>query len=589
MTEQHDAPAPPAIEVRDLTFRYPGAERDSLVGADLTIRSGDFVAVVGGNGSGKTTLCKSFNGLVPHFWNGDMSGDVLVHGRSTSELTVAELAAEVGYVFQDFGAQLVRPTVREDVSFAPQNLGHTDWAERTDAALAALELDSIADEFTWQLSGGQQHLTAIAGALALAPRVLVVDEPAAEVDPARAVEIYEQLVRLNRLGITIVVIEHHADLVARYARSVVLMSGGRVRWHLPTAAAMSRTADLAEADIPPPQVVQVAAALLPSLLEGGEPPLTVQECAHRLRSELQLSAQPHAVGAQATAAAAGPAVARVAGVAHEYRSVRGGTRTVLDGIDLELVEGDRLALVGSNGAGKSTLLSLLAGLNIPRNGDIEVNGRNTRHFSAGQLADDVCLLIQRPQDMFLTDSIRTDVAMHPRGRRLRLAHEVVEDALAQVRLTDVADRDARLVSGGQQRRAALAVGLAMRPSLLLLDEPTSSLDSRTRDDVVAMLAALTGSIRCTVVATHDMQLVAEWATRVVVLDQGRVLADTTPTVLFDSPDLLAQARLVAPQVSQLAAQLDVRPPPLTVDGLLAAIAPDHVRHRERRKMLETAQ
>jgi energy-coupling factor transport system ATP-binding protein len=584
------APAPAAIEIRNLTFRYPGAEADSLRGVDLRIEPGDFVAVVGGNGSGKTTLCKTFNGLVPHFWNGDISGVVRVNGRSTADRTVGEIAHEVGYVFQDFGNQLVRPTVRDDVAFAPINFGHEDWATRTDRALDGLGLTPIAAHQTWQLSGGQQHLTALAGALALAPGILVVDEPAAEVDPVRAGVVYDHLARLNRtLGITVVVIEHHAELVARYARSVVLMADGRVQWHLPVAEAMSRTADLERADIPAPQVVAAAHALVPGVASGERPvPLTVDAAAALLTPLLLTGAAADGAGpspeSMPTAPAAlpghgiapapvrsGDVVARATGVRHGYLSVSGARSTVLDGLDLTLHDGERVALVGSNGAGKSTLLSVLAGLAIPETGEVVVDGRDTRSVSAAELADTVCYLVQQPEEMFLQDSVRADVGMFPHGRAQADADELVERVLDRVRLTDLADRDGRLLSGGQQRRATLAIALAMRPRLLLLDEPTSSLDMRSRDDVIAMLAALSEHIRCTVVATHDMHLVAEWADRVLVLDHGRVIADTDPASLFASPDVLARARLVPPQVAQLGSALGLDPVPLSVPDLVTRL------------------
>ncbi|GII98856.1 energy-coupling factor transport system ATP-binding protein [Sediminihabitans luteus] len=580
------APPTAAVEVRGLTFRYPGAAHDTLRGVDLRIEAGDFVAVVGGNGSGKTTLCKAFNGLVPHFWSGDLTGTVLVDGRDTADLSVAELSHHVGYVYQDFGNQLVRPTVRDDVAFAPVNFGLADWRERTDEALEALGITAIADRFTWQLSGGQQHLTALAGALALRPSVLVVDEPVAEVDPARAAEIYERLAWLNRtLGTTVVVIEHHAELVARYARSVVLMADGAPAWHLPVAEALARTDDLAAADIPAPQVTAVARAFAPT----GPVPLTVPQTVRWLEErevgprvagrpggeapEVEVGAGARPGGEVASVPDEPRVVAHLEGVGHGYRAVSGPRTEVLTGIDLTLREGERVALVGSNGAGKSTLLTLLAGLAVPRAGVVRVDGTDTRDVSAAELADTVCYLCQRPEEMFLQDSVRADVAMHPAGRRVAGTTELVEEVLERMQLGDVAHRDGRLLSGGQQRRATLAVGLAMRPRLLLLDEPTSSLDLRSRDDVIAMLTALAEHIRCTVVATHDMHLVAEWADRVIVLDGGRVLADATPAELFARPDLLERARLVPPQVTQLGLALGLDPVPLCVPDLLRRLTP----------------
>jgi energy-coupling factor transport system ATP-binding protein len=570
---QPTAPQPvPAVEVKGLTFRYPGAEQDSLRGVDLRIKAGDFVAVVGGNGSGKTTLCKTFNGLVPHFWQGDISGVVRVNGRSTAGRSVGEIAHDVGYVFQDFGNQIVRPTVRDDVSFGPVNFGHRDWQQRTDDVLAALGLSPLARTYTWQLSGGQQHLTALAGALAVAPGILVVDEPAAEVDPVRAGAVYDQLTRLNRdHGITVVVIEHHAELVARYARSVVLMADGQVRWHLPVAQALSRITDLQDADIPPPQVVAAARALVPEVATGTRlAPLTVAEAVPLLRP-LAAAARP---AFTAPPRHGGTPIARADGVTHGYQMVSGPRSVVLDELDLEVYDGQRVALVGSNGAGKSTLLSVLAGLAIPQSGSVVVDGRDTRSVSAAELADTVCYLVQRPEQMFLQDSVRADVAMFPAGRGQPDTTELVDEVLERVRLTELAHRDGRLLSGGQQRRATLAIALAMRPRLLLLDEPTSSLDLRSRDDVIAMLAALSEHIRATVVATHDMHLVAEWADRVIVLDQGRVLADTDPATLFATPEVLSQARLVPPQVAQLGHLLGLDPVPLSIDDLVARLTPE---------------
>ncbi|MBO1752787.1 ATP-binding cassette domain-containing protein [Actinotalea sp. BY-33] len=565
---------PAVIEVRDLTFRYPGAEVDSLVGVDLTIERGDFVAVVGGNGSGKTTLCKTFNGLIPHFWSGEMLGSVHVGGTDTHESSVAALSHQVGYVYQDFGNQLVRPTVRDDVAFGPINFGLTDHAERTEQAMAQLGIEHLASTFVWQLSGGQEHLTALAGVLAMRPEVIVVDEPVAELDPVRAEETYRMLARVNaEQGTTVVVIEHHAEFIARYARSVVLMAQGAPRWHLPVREALSRTEELAEHGIPAPQVVQAVRALAPA----APVPLTVEEAVTALAGDAVVTSSGVSTSGAAraeptTTARRGPVVGRLEGVTHGYRDVHGHLSTVLDDLSLTLHEGERIAVVGSNGAGKSTLLRLLTGLDVPRVGEVEVEGISTRSTSAARLADHVCYLYQHPEQMFLQDSVRQDIAMFPQQRRRPGTAELVEEILDRLRLREVADRDGRTLSGGQQRRATLGIALAMTPALLLLDEPTSSLDVGTRRDVTSMLAALAERIRCVAVATHDMHLVAEWATRVVVLHGGRVLADTTPAELFDDPDLMAAVNLVPPQVSVLGRALGIHPPPLSVEELTARVA-----------------
>lgn len=552
------------IRVSDLSFRYPGAAADTLRNVNLTIERGDFVAIVGGNGSGKTTLCKTFNGLVPHYWSGDFAGEVVVDGVDTFTSSVAELSSKVGYVYQDFLNQLVRPTVRDEISFGPINFGHDDHAERTAEVMDQLDLAPLEKRFTWALSGGQAHATALAAVLALRPDVVVVDEPVAELDPARAHEIYRQLRRLNEeLGLTVITIEHHAEFVAQYAKSVVLMADGAPVWHLGIDEAVNRTGELQRHGIPAPQVVQVCSAV-----GADRAPRDVAGAANLLRER---GLVPGPVVAEPRHRPQERVVARTVDLHHGYRTVAGDIQPVLTGLDLELFAGDRVALVGGNGSGKTTLLKHLAGLSVPRSGEVEIDGVNTRSRTPGRLAEIAAYLYQHPQQMFLKDSIRADVALFPSGRTVAGWEGLVDDVLRRVRLDGFADRDGRGLSGGQQRRATLAIGLAMRPKLLLLDEPTSSLDVSSREDVTGMLADLGQVIECTVVATHDMHLVAEWANRVIVLEAGRVAADVDPRALFTHPELMRRARLVPPQVVALGAELGMDPLPLSVDELVAAL------------------
>ncbi|WP_404442788.1 ATP-binding cassette domain-containing protein [Microbacterium marinum] len=554
----------PIIRVENLSFRYPGATEDTLRNVSISIHRGDFVAVVGGNGAAKTTLCKTFNGLIPHYWAGEFAGSVHVDGVDTYTSSVADLSTTVGYVYQDFQNQLVRPTVSDEVAFGPLNFGWDDHAERAQAALGALGIGDLGGRFIWQLSGGQAHLTALAGAVALAPAVIIVDEPVAELDPARAEEIYERLTFLNREhGTTVITIEHHAEFIARYAKTVLLMAHGTPVWHLPVEEALLRSAELEEHGIPAPQPVSAL-----HRLGIRSAPRTPEEAADVLRAH-----DVHVDGAAVVVAsdrAAERVVAHIEGVSHGYRSVGGGITPVLEDLDLTVYEGDRVALVGGNGAGKSTLMKLLAGITVARTGEVTVEGRNTRAVSARRMAETVAYLPQHPETMFLRSSVREDVALTPRTRRAPDADRIVEQVLARVRLEELADRDGRMLSGGQQRRAALAIGLAMRPRLLLLDEPTASLDVRSRDDVTAMLAELADTISCAIVATHDMQLVAEWANRVIVLEGGRVRADLTPRELFAHPELARTLR--PPHITRLGTLLRVDPVPLSVDEFVAAVS-----------------
>ena len=299
------------IDITNLSFRYPGAAEDTLRNVNLHIDAGDFVAVVGGNGSGKTTMCKSLNGLIPHYWSGEFAGSVHVDGIDTFTSSVAELSNIVGYVYQDFQNQLVRPTIRDEISFGPINYGKADFAERTSAIMTRLGIDHLSDRFVWQLSGGQAHLTALASVLALEPRVVVVDEPVAELDPARATVVYERLTELNRTeGLTVITIEHNAEFIARYASSVVLMADGAPVWHLPVDEAVNRADELARHGIPAPQIVRACHEL-----GIEEAPRTVEAAASLLaRERIEIAGPP----ADLAGNPGGRVIATAEHVSHSY-------------------------------------------------------------------------------------------------------------------------------------------------------------------------------------------------------------------------------------------------------------------------------
>ncbi|WP_423746570.1 ABC transporter ATP-binding protein [Haladaptatus sp. SPP-AMP-3] len=557
MSTTHDS----RITVEDLHFRYPGADNDVLSGADLTIDPGEFVAVIGGNGSGKTTLCKSFNGIIPHFYEGDLRGRVTVAGHEVPSSSVSELSRHVGYVFQEFDNQLVSPTVFDEVAFAPLNYRKEDYRERVHQTLNLLDLDGFEDRFVWELSGGQKHLVALAAALSLDPDILVVDEPAAQLDPVNARETYDHLARLNDAhGKTVVTIEHQTEFIAEYCDSVVLVEDGAVSWKLPVEKALNQLSDLRAQDVHPPQITRIAEQVfgdeadLPvtfadgldwftdrATTAGGEPDT---------KTELSQQMDP---------------VVSFDDVSHSYGTLRSGTKQVLNGLSLDLYPDDRVVLVGSNGAGKSTLLQLITGLETPDAGTVTVDGTDTDAVLPEQLAEEVVYVKQNPEEMFINDSVRADVAHYLSERGYPDVEERVDEVIEFLDLTAFQDRDGRLLSVGQQRRASLAIGLATDPSIVLLDEPTGSLDLASREEVDQTIERAGERVETVAIATHDLELAASWGTRIVVLDGGSVIADGPPSEVFADLDILDRANLRPPQVTRLGTELRLDPAPLTVD------------------------
>ncbi|RIX51082.1 ATP-binding cassette domain-containing protein [Paenibacillus nanensis] len=563
--------AAPILELRQVGFRYPGAEADSLRGISLTVEPGEFVAIAGTNGSGKSTLCKCLNGLIPHYYVGDLTGHIEIAGLTAANESVSTLSRKVAYVFQDFENQLVRPTVYDEAIFAPLNFGYEDYKSRGERALAMLGLQHLRDRWIWQLSGGQKHLTALAGVLSLDPDILIIDEPVAQLDPHHARLIYDKLKVLNeQYGKTIIVIEHHTEFIAEYCSKVVLMDQGTIRWTKPVKEALSSVQELAELNILPPQVTMSAYLLDPNKRDY---PVTLEEAEAYFR---QFPLRPEALQDAAAAqlkkdnAGAVQTLADFRQVSYGYRTVTRTIHPVIQNAELQLREDDRVALVGNNGAGKSTLLKLISGLIKPLSGMLTVCGMDTRQASPEKLADYVAYIHQNPEEMFIEDTVRKDIEYFLKSRKLLHDPSFIDDIVDRLHLQEVQHRDGRLLSGGQQRRATLAIALAMRPAVILLDEPTASLDAASRRELSGMLIELRDRVKLTVIATHDMQLVAEWANRVIVLHDGEIVMDTDPLSLFSQPGLLRMTGLVAPQATTLSHQLGIRPPAMSAAQVAAA-------------------
>ena len=544
-----------AVEINGLTYTYPGASQPTLNDITLQIQKGDFLAVVGNNGCGKSTFCKVLNGLIPHFITGEFHGAVEVEGLNTLDSDVGVLAQKVGYVYQDFENQIVRPTVLDDASYSCLNYAFPDYLQRGKAALGQCGLEGREEEYVWQLSGGQTHLLALAGAVSLSPDILILDEPIAQLDPMHADRIYEVLRDLNENhGKTILVIEHHTEYIADYCKHVLLLKEGRVQWLLPTREALQRVEELEACNIFPPQVTQAAHRLR----QGGQFPAQAPLPTTVDQGKTAFSALTYrapAAPAQAPAPAQETAVS-FRDVSLSYRSVKGEPRTIFDGLDLDIRKGEKVALIGSNGAGKSTLMKLMVGLLRPQKGTVSLLGEPIGEKKAEDLSRQISLVYQNPEEMFIKDSIHADIAYAMQVRGVPHWEARTQALLERFRLKELQNRDGRLMSGGQMRRASLAIGVALEPGILLLDEPTANLDIATRREIMGALEDMKDIIQTAVIATHDMQLVCQWAERIIVLCGGRVVADGTRDEIFSRQDLVDLVGIRPPEIFSMARALD---------------------------------
>ncbi|MFC4386753.1 ABC transporter ATP-binding protein [Gracilibacillus marinus] len=546
----------PIIRIENVTYQYPGADKPVLNDISLTIEKGDFVAILGGNGSGKSTMCKLFNGLIPHYYVGDYKGKAIVNGLHTSEYKVAELSKHVGYVYQDFENQIVSPKVLEDASFAPLHYGLKDYHERAMHALELVGLVEQKDNFVWQLSGGQKHLLALASILSLNPEIIIIDEPVAQLDPQHAKDIYDILKHLNEVhGKTIIVIEHHTEFVASYAKTVVLMNQGNVAFKKPVQKALNEVDALLQHQIYPPQVTQASA----KCLDLDILPTTLEEAIPHFNNSIEFEPLEQSVKDK------GDELVKYEDVSFSYKTITKEKKRVLHDIDLTIHKGDYIALVGNNGAGKSSLMRLMTGLVKQEKGNLLVDGHVTRDTPPEHLAELVTYIYQNPEQMFIDDCVEKDVGFYMRARKDLNVEEKVEKLLEQFDLTHLRERDSRLLSGGQQRRASLAIGVGMQPKIMLLDEPTANLDIATRKHITKLLDQLKDQLEAVVIATHDMQLACEFSNRILVMHDGRIIHDGTKETVFENYTLLEKAGLTSPQIYELSKQLGWERPVYTVD------------------------
>ena len=557
------------IEIKDLTFTYPGASEPTLRHLNAEIGQGDFLAVVGNNGCGKSTLCKTLNGLIPHFIAGDMEGQILIDGEDTRNQEIGTLARKVGYVYQDFENQIVCPTVLEDASYACLNYALEDYIEKGKDALSVCGLSSKAGDYVWQLSGGQKHLLALAGTVALSPDILILDEPIAQLDPAHADGIYNVLKNLNeKYGKTIIVIEHHTEYITKYCKNVLLMKDGSVRWKLPAKEAMRRTEELQQCNIFPPQTAIAAQRLVGEgiIPEGMAIPVDVEEGRDFFRGFLKRKGT--ACKYTRTAQTDSCDLIDFEKVTVRYRSVKGEPPKIFDEFSLKIRKGEKIALIGSNGAGKSTMLKLMMGLIRPEEGRVRLKEKDAASIPKEELGRTISMVYQNPEEMFIKDSIRRDIEYAMKVRNIDNYEERTEELLALFRLEGLADRDGRLLSGGQMRRASLAIGIALNPEILLLDEPTANLDIATRREIMNTLQMLKGITDTVVIATHDMQLVCDWAERIIVLSAGYVIADGPKEEIFSDMYVREQVGIRPPQIYDMGRALGIEDPCFTIDSFV---------------------
>ncbi|MBN2390282.1 MAG: energy-coupling factor ABC transporter ATP-binding protein [Anaerolineae bacterium] len=538
------------IHFEHVTYTYPDATRPALRDVSLSIPDGAFVLVMGSSGAGKSTLLRCLNGLVPHFSGGVLRGHVNVAGFDPVAAGPRTLSQVVGFVFQDPETQFVMDRVEDEIAFAMENAAIPPEEMHAHVAdvLELLTLTSLRQRKLDTLSGGEKQRVALASALALQPRILALDEPTSQLDPQSAAELLDALVRLNKShGLTVVLVEHRLERILPFVDQVIYLPDDDT----PVIAGPPRDILPHVPLLPPLQALAQALGWSPL-------PLTIEE---GLAFSRQLSAISHQPSAMIAARADAPAI-------HPVIEVRGvevayGPTAVLHGLDVALYPGEIVALLGRNGAGKTTLLKSLVGLLRLRRGNVLVEGRSIAKSDVADVCRRVGYLPQDPNALLFADTVLDELHITLRNHGIAPENAPIapETLLERLGLADKAPRYPRDLSVGERQRVALGAIMVTQPGALLLDEPTRGLDYQAKAQLLDLLRDWRAAGLAILLVTHDVELVAEAADRVVVMDQGEIVAHGNPA------EVLRASPTFTPQIAQLFPDSDW----LTVGDALAGL------------------
>ncbi len=545
------------LEVRDLTCRFADPPAQALAGVSIAAGAGELVAIMGESGAGKSTLLRCVNGLIPSLAPAECGGEILLDGAAVLGTPVGALAGRVAMVFQDFEAQLFSTNVRLEVAFGPAQLGVApeEIERRVADALARVDLAHLGTRDPRALSGGQKQRLAIASILAMAPGVILLDEAATDLDPIGRRELYATLERLRGERIALVAVEHEIDPVLGADR-LVLMRGGAVVATGP-AEALARDVDAFLACGVRPHDAAVLARRL-----GVDLALDVDAAAAELRRR-GARADPSALDPRAggtvlaSSAASGAPRTRASGapileVVHLRHRYADGPSAV-DDVSLEIRGGEMIALVGRNGSGKTTLAKHLNGLLRAGTGSVRLDGTDVATLPLDRVAQQIGYVFQNPDDQLFAATVAEEIAFGPRNFGLdgdALGARVAE-VLAAVGLAPRRDDDPFLLSKGERQRLAVATVLAMAPRVLILDEPTTGLDYPQQRRMLELLATLRARGTTIVLITHSPWVVAEYAERVLLMHEGRLVFDGTFGAFVADAALRRAAAFEPPPVTSL--------------------------------------
>ncbi|MFD1928557.1 ABC transporter ATP-binding protein [Sporosarcina siberiensis] len=538
-----------SIRVEHLTYKYPTRENFALNDVSFTVKKGEFIGIAGENTAGKTTLCYALSGLVPHFFKGAYGGNVFIGNMEVYTQEISDITAKVGLVFENPFSQMTgaKFTVYDEIAFGLENLGvpRDEMHRRIQECMHQLDIEELRDKNPFSLSGGQMQRVAIASVIAMKPDILIFDEPTSQLDPQGSEEVFKVVGELSKQGITIIMVEQKVEKLAAYSDRIFLMHEGKLIQAGTPTEIFSRD-DLSTYGIEPPIYTSAARSLwltqdttnlLPIVLE--EIPTTGLE---------NFTLQVH----QQNTADFQTAEIVVSNLHFNYVK----DIAIMKGIDSTL-SGKPIAIIGQNGAGKSTFVKLLKALLKPCKGEITIDGIKTADSTAAKLAATIGLIFQNPNDQIFKNNVLDEVMFGPLniGQSTETAKLNAMKMLELVGLTGKEDENPYDLSLAERKMIAVASILAMDTKIVIFDEPTMGQDHKGKKMLAKIIKELYTQGKLVLCILHDMDFVANTFERTIILSEGCVVFDGETRSAYGQEQLLSQAKLEQPHITQLARRM----------------------------------
>ena len=535
------------LKIDNLSYRYPSRKQFTLKNINLTLADGDMLLLAGRSGCGKSTLIKAISGLLGSEGRGELQGAIYLQGEDISKWPPEKTGQLVGTVYQSPDDQLFAMTVADEVGFALENQGEEPEviARKVSETLQLVGLGGFENYSIHKLSGGQRQRLALASILVTRPGLLILDEPVSQMNPQGVQSFMQLLVRLNReSGIAILMIEHRVNELCKYFSRLAVMQDGRIVYDGLVKDAWQAMTGRTDLGLREPQTVKLCRALQLSELTTDQ---------GRIVQLLRSECEPAPAAAQAQPAGQQPLLE----ARDLYYTYPGSKEPTLKKLQFTLYQGQITAIMGFNGAGKSTLMNLLGGLTQTQQGSLLLAGQ-----PVGKQLGKIGYLRQEPDLMLLADTVHEELCW----KNHTITQQELQQLLEHMNLAEYADDFPLALSKGQRLRVVLGAMLAKKPSLLLLDEPTTGQDEQSLAEIRRLLLAYKEQGGSIFICTHDMELAAQVADRVIVLCAGQIIADGPTDEVLSNKELVEAGGLTPSALLPVCEQAGL-PPCITVEGV----------------------